>query len=61
MTRLHHQGGCPARGGRTGDCTGVPDTSPRGEKVANDDSYDLGRAQAFILMPRNRRGRRITG
>lgn len=39
----------------------MPDTSPRGEKVANDDGYDLGEAQAFILMPRNRRGRRITG
>lgn len=39
----------------------MPDTSPRGEKVANDDGYDLAVAQAFILMPRNRRGRRITG
>lgn len=27
----------------------MPDTSPRGEKVANDDGYDLGQAQAFIL------------
>lgn len=39
----------------------MPDTSPRGEKVANDDGYDLGRGAGFILMPRNRRGRRITG
>ncbi len=61
MTRTSHQGGCPARGGRTGDCTGDASTSPRGEKVANDDGYDLGQGEAFILMPRNRRGRRITG
>ncbi len=61
MTELHHQGGSPARGGGTGDCTVMPDTSPRGEQVANDDGYDLARAQAFILTPRNRRGRRITG
>lgn len=39
----------------------MPDTSPRGEQVANDDGYDLGQGAGFILMPRNRRGRRITG
>lgn len=39
----------------------MPDTSPRGEQVANDDGYDLGGARGFILTPRNRRGRRITG
>lgn len=39
----------------------MPDTSPRGEKVANDDGYDLGQGAGFYLKPRNRRGRRITG
>lgn len=39
----------------------MPDTSPRGEQVANDDGYDLGGARGFILTPRNHRGRRITG
>ncbi len=39
----------------------MPDTSPRGEQVANDDGYDLGRGAGFILTPRNHRGRRITG
>lgn len=39
----------------------MPDTSPRGEQVANDDGYDLGGARGFILTPRNRLGRRITG
>ncbi len=39
----------------------MPDTSPRGEQVANDDGYDLGQGAGFILTPRNRRGRRITG
>ncbi|MCZ5691961.1 alpha/beta hydrolase-fold protein [Escherichia coli] len=39
----------------------MPDTSPRGEQVANDDGCDLGQARGFILTPRNRRGRRITG
>ncbi|HCO6360612.1 TPA: S-formylglutathione hydrolase [Escherichia coli] len=27
----------------------MPDTSPRGEKVANDDSYDLGQGAGFYL------------
>ncbi len=39
----------------------MPDTSPRGEQVANDDGYDLGRGAGFILTPRNHRGRHITG
>lgn len=39
----------------------MPDTSPRGEQVANDDGYDLGQGAGFILTPRNRLGRRITG
>ncbi|ENB21980.1 S-formylglutathione hydrolase [Escherichia coli] len=28
---------------------GMPDTSPRGEKVANDDDYDLGQGAGFYL------------
>ena len=39
----------------------MPDTSPRGEQVANDDGYDLSQGAGFILTPRNHRGRRITG
>lgn len=39
----------------------MPDTSPRGEQVANDDGYDLGQGAGFYLTPRNHRGRRITG
>ncbi|VTQ21530.1 putative esterase [Escherichia coli] len=27
----------------------MPDTSPRGEKVANDDGYDLGQGAGFYL------------
>lgn len=27
----------------------MPDTSPRGEDVANDDGYDLGQAAGFYL------------
>ena len=52
----------PARGGRTGDCTGDARHQPRGEQVANDDGYDLGQGGGvLVLTPRNRRGRRITG
>lgn len=34
----------------------MPDTSPRGEGVANDEGYDLGQGAGFILMPRRRPG-----
>lgn len=37
----------------------IPDTSPRGDGVADDPAYDLGRAPAFMSMPRRHRGRSI--
>ncbi len=37
----------------------TPDTSPRGEQVANDDGWlRFSRGAGFILTPRNHRGRR---
>lgn len=39
----------------------MPDTSPRGEQVANDDGYDLGQGAGFYLNATQPRGRRITG
>ncbi len=37
----------------------MPDTSPRGEQVANDDGYDLGQGRDFTSMLPNSHGQRI--
>lgn len=34
----------------------APDTSPRGDDVADDEGYDLGKERAFMLMPHKSRG-----
>ncbi len=38
----------------------MPDTSPRGDDVADDAGYDLGKGAGFYLNARNNRGRAIT-
>ena len=37
----------------------MPDTSPRGDDVADDAGYDLGKGAGFTSTPLRRRGRRI--
>lgn len=38
----------------------IPDTGPRGEHVANDDSYDLGQGRVSTSMPAKPRGPAIS-
>jgi S-formylglutathione hydrolase FrmB len=40
-------GGVSRSGGELGIALVMPDTSPRGDEVANDDSYDLGQGAGF--------------
>ena len=45
---LHHQVGAQAHAARHGVIVVAPDTSPRGEGVADDPAYDLGQGRAFM-------------